>query len=119
MGEKLDACWTDDCSGKKDYDGRVISVSTRYWPRGGSAYVNDEKGFRKFDDGSKPSARSEVHIDFAEHTGDGGENWSTVAGKDFEGETFEEVAAQVEAWAQSVYERVVNAVRAEFTEPRP
>lgn len=26
------AAWTDDCQGKKDYDGRLIDISCRYYP---------------------------------------------------------------------------------------
>lgn len=26
------AAWTNDCQGKKDYDGDLISISSRYWP---------------------------------------------------------------------------------------
>lgn len=32
---KIDAKWTPDCQGKKDYDGQILSISTRYWPSGG------------------------------------------------------------------------------------
>lgn len=24
--------WTDDCQGKKDYDGSLVRVTSRYWP---------------------------------------------------------------------------------------
>ena len=40
---KLVARWTDDCQGKKDFDGRLLSYSTRYWPasyRGSGIYIN-------------------------------------------------------------------------------
>ena len=34
------AKWTDDCQGKKDYDGKILCLSTRYWPRGGGVTVH-------------------------------------------------------------------------------
>lgn len=32
---RINARWTDDCQGKKDFDGTIIDISSRYWPRGG------------------------------------------------------------------------------------
>ncbi len=32
---RLAAKWTNDCQGKKDYDGSIVRITTRYWPRGG------------------------------------------------------------------------------------
>ena len=37
---KVSARWTNDCSGKKDFDGRIVDLSTRYWPRGGGFYTS-------------------------------------------------------------------------------
>jgi hypothetical protein len=31
--------WRNDCQGKKDYDGRIVHVSSRYWPRGGGYFT--------------------------------------------------------------------------------
>ena len=39
------AMWTDDCQGKKDYDGNMVSISTRYWP-GPSGGGNDDVQYR-------------------------------------------------------------------------
>jgi hypothetical protein len=114
---KLEAKWEDDCCGKKDYDGRILSISSRYWPRGGSALTFDtahpELGLHKHDDGSKPSAKSSLLI----WTGDG--DYETLAETDgyIEGETFEEVAAQVEAWAQEQMDKAVAILRAGFVTP--
>lgn len=33
MGEReYPLAWRHDCQGKQDYDGRIVEVSTRYWP---------------------------------------------------------------------------------------
>jgi hypothetical protein len=113
---KLNARWTDDCSGKKDFDGDIVSVSTRYWPMGGGFYISDDQGFRKSSDPNiKPSAYSSIVIRFADGTptDDYGDTL-TVAAKNFTGEAFEEVSAAVELWAQAAYARVVAAVRGAF-----
>lgn len=113
---KLNISWTDDCCGKKDYDGDIVAVSTRYWPRGGSVMVLDtstRQGLQKFDDGSKPSATSSIMLSngYCQHN----DETEDLISKAFEGETFEDVAAQVETWAQEQMNRVVKALKAEFT----
>lgn len=105
---RLEAQWTDDCQGKKDYDGDVLSVSTRYWPAGGGYHVLDAQGFHESADGSKPSARSSLIIRQAD------DESIELAARDFEGETFADVAAQVERWAQEQYEKAVAALRSAF-----
>lgn len=111
----LEAQWTDDCCGKKDYDAPIIAVSTRYWPRGGGHFVvtNTPGQPVKIEDGSmrpeiKPSANCAITIRYGE--GDSAD----LIEKDFEGETFEDVKAQVEPWAQAQMDRVVAALRREF-----
>jgi len=52
--------WTNDCQGKKDFDGPIVTLSSRYWPSGG--------GFSMLDTGTGwPAngyrARSEWPID--------------------------------------------------------
>lgn len=98
--------WTNDCSGKKDYDADLVRLSSRYWPRGG--------GFMAIIDGRieenearpeiKPSAVSSILL------GD-----DELASKKFEGETETEVKAKVEAWASEQIARIEAAVRAAFT----
>lgn len=112
---KLNISWTDDCCGKKDYDGDIVAVSTRYWPRGGSAMVlntSNGQGLQKFDDGSKPSATCSIMLlnGYRHHN----DETEYLLKKNFEGESFEEVAAKVEAWAQEQMYRVVKALKAEF-----
>jgi hypothetical protein len=116
---KLAAKWTNDCGGKKDYDGDILSVSTRYWPEDGGFWIGDEKGFRKNDILSKPSAKCSLCFwDGSEGTReDTGGAYSNLISADFEGDTFEEVAAKVEAWAQEQTDRAVAALRREFATP--
>lgn len=101
------ATWTDDCQGKKDFDGPIISISTRYWPRGG--------GFSEIANGVwlenedrpqiKPSATASIIVNL------NGDDSDDLATKDFEGETFEVVKAAVESWANEQHARIVAAVR--------
>ena len=105
--------WTNDCQGKKDFDGDLVAISTRYWP--GHAFVlnatHPEDGIQQVPAGL-PSAKSKVRL-FDGHPHHNG--WSeTLLEKDFEGDTFAEVAAQVETWAQEQAERIVKAMRTEF-----
>ena len=103
---KIKIEWTDDCSGKKDYDGDVVRVSTRYWPRGGGFLEFGPDGFKDNDARPeiKPSAKS--HILF------GDEDLATA---EFEGETEAEVKAEVEAWVAAQLARIESAMRAAFT----
>ena len=49
----LAAEWTDDCQGKKDYDGDVLAITTRCWP---ASYWSGSCARC-----ARSSARSEVH----------------------------------------------------------
>ncbi len=90
------AGWTDDCQGKKDYDGPLLSISTRYWPGPpggpfGSPY------------GPTPSARSSILLRLA-----GEDNYLTWRDAKFEASTEAEVKAQVEAWVREQLRAVVE-----------
>lgn len=91
--------WTDDCSGKKDYDGDIVAVSTRYWPK-------------RYQDNGKVSATSSIMLSDGcpDHNGE----TEDLISKDFEGDTFAEVAIQVQGWVQEQMDRVEKALRAEF-----
>lgn len=72
--------WTNDCQGKKDYDGEFISVSTRYYP--GTYQAN-----------RLCSASSQIGIPV--------EGLLTVlAHKEFEAKTEQEVKLLVESWVR-------------------
>jgi hypothetical protein len=108
---KLSARWTCDCCGKQDYDGELVVLSTRYWPRGGGYLLLNHgkiEGNESRPD-VKPSARSAICI----NDGDSDDYIELVA-KDFEADTEEDVKSQVEAWAQQRFNRIVDVLRREF-----
>jgi hypothetical protein len=115
---KLNAEWKDDCQGKRDFDGQVLSISTRYWPRGGGFHVLDRSRPELGMQGNetrpeiRPSATSSLCIWFLDE--DGSEDTLDLARAEFEGETFEEIAPQVEAWAQEQMNKAVAVLRAAF-----
>jgi len=116
MTEKLTPCaqWTDDCQGKKDYDGRLLSISTRYWPGPGSSgtmVVNAQPGqaavITTAPYGTRPSATATICLNHGapDHYGYGDSLvWRE---KDFEADTEAEVKALVEAWVQERFDEVV------------
>lgn len=120
MRFELAAQWTDDCQGKKDYDGPILSVSTRYWPRGGGFLAvyrqGDNVTFEQNDARPeiRPSATSALMLHYGE---DGSEETIDLIEQSFEAETFEEVAAAVQTWAQEQMNRATRALFAEFGNP--
>lgn len=107
---RIDAEWTNDCSGKKDFDGPIVSISTRYWPANGGFYVLDKSGFNEnqAEPGDKPSARACIVVNLS-----GGDSIEIVA-CDFEADTEEEVKSQVEKWADEKFKQVVSSVKSAF-----
>lgn len=102
--------WTPDCQGKWDYDGPVVRVSSRYWPRGGGFHsFSREAGWQGNEARPelRPSASSSILL-FGEEV---------VESSTFEGETEAEVKAQVEAWVEAQVERIATAVRALYPPP--
>lgn len=113
------ASWTDDCMGKQDYDGAVISISTRYWPRGGGYFAvnNGPEGVSFEDDASRPRIRPSAHSSLVLNFGDKeAQDYLTIAAAEFEGDTEDDVKRAVESWALGMMERVVKAMRGEFGE---
>lgn len=102
---KLQAEWTDDCQGKKDYDGNILSISTRYWPRRVGFWLAQNEARPDI----LPSARSALVL---RH---GSDDCTTLIEQEFEAETREEVQRQVEIWAQAQMDRVVNILRQHYT----
>jgi hypothetical protein len=104
--------WTPDCSGKWDYDGHIISISTRYWPAGGGFHVSNGGVFvdsAEIFPHIKPSAHARIVLRCA-----GYDESLDLIGKEFEAGTEAEVKAQVESWVQEQFERVAAAMQAEF-----
>ena len=98
--------WTPDCQGKWDYDGSIVSISTRYWPAGGGFHILDERGFRESNDPRiKPSAHAAIHLDH------GKEDWIVLSEASFESDSEAEVKVQVERWVQAEFERIVSLVK--------
>lgn len=113
---QVPAKWTPDCQGKWDYDGRLVSISTRYWPQGGGFHLFADGDFVASADhpmtrGTPPSANCSILL----HHGDpDDQDYTTIIEKGFEGATEAQVKADVEKWAAEQYQRVVKAIRAEF-----
>ena len=105
--------WQPDCQGKWDYDGRLVSLSSRYWPRGGGFHVLDpNKGILEGNETRTetiPTATASICIgDLAEGP------YETIITADFCGDTEAHVKAQVEKWAKEMISRVESAIRREF-----
>lgn len=121
---KINAIWTNDCQGKQDFDGPILVISTRYWPRGGGfTTVNVEgPGVATFEENAdrphiRPSATSSIAIVSRDDPDDpdlDNPDHETLARKSFEGETEEDVKRQVEAWAAVQFETVAEILRAAF-----
>ncbi len=108
---KFQAEWRDDCQGKKDYDGDILSISTRYWPRGGGFSIIGATGWQDNPTQKKPSATSELLLRIK-----GGvlEDSICLSSQDFEAETEEEVKTQMERWAQDRMDEIVGLLRTKY-----
>ncbi len=109
---KTTATWTDDCQGKKDYDGELISVSTRYWPaKGGFWVVNKDSSGTTIRDGEDQkgmcSARSAIIV---EH----GDGYFPLVECQFEAPTQEAIQRCVEAWVEDKVNEVYQVLREHF-----
>jgi hypothetical protein len=114
---KHTAEWTDDCQGKKDFDGKVVLISTRYWPGRLTVYDTSQpkKGLHDITAGG-PSAKSSLYINHmpADGTENGYGDHFLLAEKEFDAPTEAEVKSQVEVWVQEQFERTTKALRTEF-----
>ena len=121
---KLDAEWTNDCQGKKDYDGNILGISTRYWPRGGSALIlNAATGDISMGDDParqdiKPSAKSSITLYYKEDDslsdGSYDQGYMDLVSKEFKGDSEDDVKAQVEQWGQEQMNEIVSVLRKHF-----
>jgi hypothetical protein len=115
---KIDVQWTKDCQGKQDYDADILSISSRFYPRGGGFHFFDSRNPNAGLQGNearpeiKPSASSSLLLRYQEPDGSGED--LTLAEAEFEAETEEEVKSQVEKWAQDQMDRVVTLLKNEF-----
>jgi hypothetical protein len=116
------ARWTPDCQGKWDYDGRLVCISTRYWPAGGGFHIYDgrqpERGLHPSSEDFpeiKPSAIASIDIRCGETDESGhNEDYAHLSEKEFEADTEAEVKSQVEDWVRSEYLRIVTCLLREY-----
>lgn len=103
----LTASWTPDCQGKWDYDAPILSLSCRYWPRGGGFHVLSERGI----EGNEARPEISPSANAAILLGDPADGpYVEIQEADFSGETETEVKAKVEAWAAEKYATVPHAL---------
>jgi len=116
---KISAKWTDDCSGKKDFDGEIISISTRYWPKGyGGCFetFKHEDGCIEIRKAPATGDPAEAHSSIILRLPDG--DSLTFVESDFSGDDFESVKVQVEKWAQDQMDKIIGALSALYGEPK-
>lgn len=110
---KVAAVWSDDCQGKKDYDGDILHLSSRYWPAGGGFWmVTPGKGLDTNPAPEiKPSASSTILLRYGDpEVG----KYIELARMECEGDSEAEVKAKVEQWAQAKYEEIVAVLKERF-----
>jgi hypothetical protein len=113
---KIATTWTDDCQGKKDFDGDILRISTRYWPLGGGMYIyipDDPRGLHRSDDPSiRPSAHSTIILSYEDDAGKQVD--LDLIDQAFEGSSFDDVRGQVETWASAQLVRIASVLQKEF-----
>lgn len=108
---KPSAAWTDDCQGKKDYDGELLSISTRYWPgsreQADGGHWNAIEGghfvTRPYRSDGKPHASAKILLMHGDQ--DMGD-YVVWRAQEFVADTPEEVKALVEEWVQARFDEV-------------
>jgi hypothetical protein len=95
-----------DCQGKQDFDREVVSVSTRYWPRGGGHFVLTAEGDWQGNE-ARPEVRPSATCAITLMDED-------LISRDFEADTEQEVKDKVEAWANRRVTEVIRILRCEF-----
>jgi hypothetical protein len=100
--------WTQDCQGKEDFDGPILRVSSRIYPRGGSSDVWEFRGGVLVGKSTTiDPSRQHIRPSGVSHILFGGRD---IAKKDFEAETTEELKQQIEAWAETVLGIIGQAI---------
>ena len=102
------AQWSDDCQGKKDYDGPLVSVSTRYWPRGGGFSTFDTATGEWTENDSRPHicprAVSKIVLNLKD------DDRTVLAVHEFQAESEADVKDQVESWVQGQFAEIVKSL---------
>ncbi len=114
---KVPAKWEDDCQGKKDYDGELVKLSTRYWPQGGGFHVLDATGWKGNETRPEIRASANASIYLGSTANDFYRDAKLLIEREFEGDSEAEVKAAVEAWALEQFARIDAALRREFGVP--
>lgn len=102
--------WTPDCHGKQDYDGRLLSISVRYWPgpEGGGAMTFDTAtrviGTAPY--GQEPSAHAAIVLNHGQPDEYGYGEEVPWREKEFSGPTEDAVKAMVEDWVRGQFNEV-------------
>ncbi len=99
---RLDANWTDDCQGKKNYDGQIISIQSRFWPT--IDLTNPD--VRRI----LPSAKAAICIHFKskQKSGEMTENQIILIEREFEDQSEEVVKEQVEVFCEYEFMKIAN-----------
>lgn len=93
----LEPCakWTDDCQGKKDYDGLLLVISTRYYP---SPYQENRL----------KSAHVAINIEHGEPDDNGYGQYIEVVKAHFENDTEAAVKQRVENWVKLRFQEIAK-----------
>jgi len=106
---RLEAKWKNDCQGKQDYDAELVSLSSRYYPRGGGFHEYDPATGEWIGNESRqeiePGAICSIYIQEEE-----------ILTKQFKGETEGEVKLKVELWAQDQFNRITKLLKTGLNE---
>lgn len=104
------ASWSPDCQGKWDYDGKLISISCRYWPAGGGVDLLDTATdtWTRGVEGVRPSAVASILM------WHGGNDYITLAKHEFEGDSEADVKQAVETWVSAQFRIVAKTVADAF-----
>lgn len=112
---KVAAVWKDDCQGKKDYDGFLVLLSTRYWPgpevKSNNTFDTDTGQWSSTPYGPTPSASASININYGEPSDHGYGDYYPLISKDFDGPTETDVKRQVEEWAQEQFDKINKALQ--------
>ena len=113
--DSLEPCaqWSNDCQGKKDYDGRLLSISTRYWPATPTVPNEFNPASGKWTAapyGEKPSATASIAVNHGKPDQYGYGDYTTLCEQKFEADTEGEVKALVEAWVKAECNRILHLI---------
>lgn len=106
------ATWTDDCQGKKDYDGPLLSICTRYWPSAQEQAAGNHVNLltpagnwvsHPYESSGRPSATASIILN---HGDPELQAYTTWREQDFVADTQEEVKRQVEEWVQEQFNTI-------------